>query len=167
MGCIGAMVRVPIGAILGYIVMAAIVIVGLAAVVAFAGGDFCFKGDSWAGSERFLLATLGVTAIAAFLAGFTAMRIGGIMSVLLLCLLVGVLGSLSAMNMLGAANEYRLRERPEERPTELGPLQAVWWSDNTSAWEWGNVAVGLAGLAVGGAVGKGPPREPKRSKPRN
>jgi hypothetical protein len=62
MGCIGALFRVPFGAILGYLVIAALIIAGLAAVVAFAGVAFCFEGDSWVGSERFLLATLGVSA---------------------------------------------------------------------------------------------------------
>jgi hypothetical protein len=89
------------------------------------------------------------------------------LAILLLCLLVGVLGSLSALGMLGQADEYRLRERPEERPDDLGPLQAVWWSENTSAWEWGNVAVCLAGIAVGAAIGKGAPRESKRARGRN
>jgi hypothetical protein len=167
MGCIGALFRVPFGAILGYLVIAALIIAGLAAVVAFAGVAFCFEGDSWVGSERFLLATLGVSAVAALLGGFTAMRIGGSLAILLLCLLVGVLGSLSALGMLGQADEYRLRERPEERPDDLGPLQAVWWSENTSAWEWGNVAVCLAGIAVGAAVGKGAPRESTRGRARN
>ena len=38
------------------------------------------------------------------------------------------------------------------------------WSENPNEWEWGNVAASLAGLAVGAAVGKGAPREPKRAK---
>jgi NADH-quinone oxidoreductase subunit N len=94
-------------------------------------------------------------------------KAAGFLAILLLCLLVGVLGSLSALGMLGQADEYRLRERPEERPDDLGPLQAVWWSENTSAWEWGNVAVCLAGIAIGAAIGKGAPRESKRARGRN
>ncbi len=163
MGCIGTLFRIPLGVMLGYIVMAVALFAGLAAVFAFAGAEFFFEGDGWVGSEKFLLTTLGVTAVAAFLGGFTAVRIGGTMSILLLCLLVGGLGSLSAMRMIGKAEEFRLKERPEARPDNLGPLQAVWWSENTSMWEWGNVAMSLAGLAVGAAVGKGAPREPKRS----
>lgn len=164
MGCLAALFRIPLAVFLGYIVMAAALVAGLAVVVAFAGVDACFAGESWVGSERFLLATLGVTAVAAAIAGFTAMRIGGMVSILLLCMLVGGLGSLSALQMLGRADEYRLKDRPDERPENLGPLQAVWWSENTPAWEWGNVAVGVAGIAVGAALGKGAPREPKRAK---
>lgn len=164
MGCIGTLVRIPFAVILAYIVMAVAIFVGLAAVITFAGMEFCFEGGSWVGSEKFLLTTLGVTALAGFLGGFTAMRIGGSVAILLLCLLVGGLGSLSAIGMLGTADEYRLKERPEERPDDLGALQAVWWSENTPTWEWGNVAVSLAGIAVGAAVGRGAPREPKRSK---
>ena len=163
MGCIGMLFRIPFAVVLAYIVMAVVIVIGLAAVFAFAGADFCFEGTGWLGSERFLLTTLGVTAVAGLLGGFTAMRIGGSMSILLLCLLVGGLGSLSAMRMLGKAEEYRLKERPEERPEELGALEAIWWSENTSTWEWGNVAISLAGIAVGAAVCKGAPREPKRS----
>lgn len=164
MGCIGAIFRIPVGVVLGFIVMAVALFTGLAAVFAFGGAEFCFDGESWVGAEKFLLVTLGVTGVAALLAGFTAMRIGGTLSLLLLCALVGLSGSLSAMNMLGRLNEYRLKERPEARPADLGALQAVWWSENTPTWEWGNVAVSLAGLAVGAAVGRGAPREPKRSK---
>lgn len=161
MGCIGALVRIPLGTILGYIVMLGAIVAGLSAVMAFAGIDFCYDGDSWVASDRFCAAALGVTGIAAFLGGFTAMRIGGTVAVVFVCLLAGGIGSLSALGLLGKADEIRLKDRPEQRPEDLGVMQAAQWSENPSAWEWGNVAASLAGIAVGAAVGKGAPREPK------
>ena len=164
MSCIGTLIRIPIGTILGYIVMMGGIFAGLSAVMVFAGVDFCYDGDSWVASDRFCAVSLGVTAVAAFLGGFTAMRIGGTMAVVLVCVLAAGLGSLSALGMLGEADEIRLKDRPEQRPDDLGALQAAQWSENPNEWEWGNVAASLAGLAVGAAVGKCAPREPKRAK---
>lgn len=164
MGCLGTIIRVPLGVVLGYLVMMAAIFAAFSAVMVLAGTEFCFEGDSWVASEKFCVVGLGVFAVAAFLGGFTSMRIGGSAAVLFLCVLVGAVGSLTALGLLDEAREARLKDRPEERPAGLGPLQAAQWSE-TPAWcEWGNLAAGIAGIAVGAAVGKGAPREQKRAK---
>lgn len=163
MGCIGALFRIPFGVMLGYIVMIATMFAAFSAIMVLAGTDFCFAGDSWVASERFCVIGIGVFAVAAFLGGFTAMRVGQSPAVLFLCILFGALSSLTALGMLDQAKEARLKERPESRPEGLGPLQAAQWSEMPNWCEWGNLAAGLAGIAVGAAVGKGAPREPKRS----
>ncbi len=167
MGCLSALVRVPLGTILGYVVMLSLLFAGLSAVMVLAGTEFCFDGDSWIASEKFCVAALGVLAVAAFLGGFTAMRIGGAGAIFLLLIVFGAAGCVTAMDLLGQADEIRFKERPEERPDRLGPLQAAQWSETPTWCEWGNVGVGLAGIVVGSAVGKRPPRESKRARGRN
>jgi hypothetical protein len=167
MGCIGALFRIPFGAILGYLVMMAGVFAAFTAVMVLAGTDFCFEGDSWVASEKFCVVGLGVFGVAALLGGFTAVRIGGAAAVLLLCLFVGALGSLTALGVLGQAREVRLKDRPEERPADLTPIQAAQWSETPTWSEWGNLAAGVGGIAVGAAAGRGAPREPKRQKPKD
>ena len=167
MGCIGALFRIPLGAVLGYLVMMAGVFAAFTAVMVLAGTDFCFEGDSWVASEKFCVIGLGVFGVAALLGGFTAMRIGGAAAVLLLCLFVGALGSLTALGVLGQAREARLKDRPEERPADLTPIQAAQWSETPTWSEWGNLAAAVGGIAVGAAAGKGAPREPKRKKPKD
>jgi hypothetical protein len=167
MGCIGALIRIPLATILGYLVFLVALFAGLTTIMVLAGQQFCFDGDSWVASEKFCVAALGVFGVAAFLGGFTAMRIGGTVAILLLCLVLGALGSLTALGVLGQAKEIRLKDRPEERPQELSPIQAAQWSETPKWCEWGNVGMGLAGIAVGGAVGKGRPREPKRPNPKD
>ena len=164
MGCMGALIRIPLGMILGYLVLFVALLAGLSAVMVFAGADFCFSGESWLASDRFCIVMLGVFAVAAFLGGFTAMRIGGTAAIVFLCLVFGGLGSLTALGLIGQAREVRFKDRPEERPADLGPLQAAQWSETPKWCEWGNVGAGLAGVALGGAVGKGRPREKKRAK---
>lgn len=163
MSCIGALVRIPLGTVLGYIVILAAMFAGLSAVMVFAGADFCFHADSWLASDRFCAAMLGVFALAAFFGGFTAMRIGGGGAIFFLLLLFGSVGCLTALDLLGQADEIRFKDRPEERPDDLGPVQAAQWSETPKWCEWGNVGIGIAGIAVGAAAGKGSPREPKRS----
>ena len=164
MSCIGAIFRIPLGVLLGYIVMIAAVFAAFSAVMVLAGTDFCFDGDSWVASEKFCVVGLGVFAVAAFLGGFTAIRIGGSASVLFLCVVFGAIGSLTALGMLGQTKEVRLKDRPETRPAELGPLQAAQWSETPSWCEWGNLAAGLGGIAVGAAVGRGARRDSSRAK---
>ena len=108
MGCIGALFRIPFGAILGYLVMMAGVFAAFTAVMVLAGTDFCFEGDSWVASEKFCVVGLGVFGVAALLGGFTAVRIGGAAAVLLLCLFVGALGSLTALGVRGQDREDQL-----------------------------------------------------------
>ncbi|MEY3142939.1 MAG: hypothetical protein RLY21_1432 [Planctomycetota bacterium] len=166
MGCIGTLFRIPFGVMLGYLVMIAAVFAAFSAVMVLAGTDFCFEGDSWVASEKFCVVGVGLFAIAAFLGGFTAIRIGGSASVLFLCILFGGIGSLTALGMLGQGKEVRLKDRPEARPADLGPLQAAQWSETPTWCEWGNLAAGLAGIAVGAAFGRGAPRDSSRAKPK-
>ena len=168
MGCIGALFRIPFGAVLGYLVMMAGVFAAFTAVMVLAGTDFCFEGDSWVASEKFCVIGLGVFGVAALLGGFTAVRIGGAVAVLLLCLFFGALGSLTALGMLGEARLKDMKEnRPEDRPVDLTPMQAAQWSETPTWSEWGNLAAGLGGIAVGAAAGRGAPREQKRAKPKD
>ena len=179
MSCIGAVVRIPLGVILGFIVMMGVLFAGLSAVMILAGTPFCFADGSesgsavgsavgsWVASDKFCAAILGVMAVGAFLGGFAAMRIGGTAAIVFLMLLFGTLGTLTAMGKLQEPDAIRFKDRPAERPEHLGPMQAAQWSE-TPAWcEWGKTGAGLAGIAIGAAVGKGPPRAATRPKPKD
>jgi hypothetical protein len=175
MSCIGAVVRIPLGVILGFIVMMGVLFAGLSAVMIFAGTPFCFADDSlggsavrsWVASEKFCAAILGVMAVGAFFGGFAAMRIGGTAAIVFLTLLFGALGTLTAMGKLQEPDAIRFKDRPAERPEHLGPMQAAQWSETPDWCEWGKTGAGLAGIAIGAAVGKGPPRAAKRLKPKD
>ena len=184
MSCIGAVVRIPLGVILGFIVMMGVLFAGLSAVMIFAGTPFCFADGSaagsavgsavgssvgsavgsWVASDKFCAAILGVMAVGAFLGGFAAMRIGGTAAIVFLTLLFGALGALTAMGKIQEPDAIRFKDRPAERPEHLGPMQAAQWSETPDWCEWGKTGAGLAGIAVGAAVGKGPSRGAKRLK---
>ena len=118
MGCIGSIVRTPVGLVLGVFVFIGAVLAGRSAILVFAGQGFCYAGDGWVASDQFCAAALGVGAVAAFLAGFTAMRIGGTAATVLLCLLIGALGVLDASGSMRKSEEVRFADRPEDRPKD-------------------------------------------------
>lgn len=167
LGCLGAL-RVPIGAIVGYVASVIAVAVGLAIVLASQGAGFVFAtDDAWTAADRFVLATLGIAAVAGILGGFIAGRIGGRGGLFVLLCLVASLGSLDALGILPrTATRAAAPERPEPRPEKFDYQHIAAWTDWPAWYRWANVGSGVVGVALGGAfaVGGGSSRRAKKKR---
>lgn len=150
MGCL-RIIFIPLAVLAGYLVTGLVVVVGLFALMFGAGIDFCYAGDSWVASDAFSAASLVVGFVAALAGGFVATRIGGRLALLALAALIALVGLATASGALREADAIRFEGRPDTRPAEFDWTKAPSWSE-TPAWaEWGNLAVGVVGVLVGGA----------------
>lgn len=141
------MLRNILGIIVGYIVMAVIVVSGLFIVYAVLGEDFAFKADTFKPSIMWILVM--------FVMGIIASVVGG-----MVCRMIGrsqgaTLGIAAAILVLGAVNAVVLMQR--EAPTEprvpgMSASEAM-GEARTPLWVLIlNPLVGVAGVVLGGAM---------------
>ncbi len=150
MGCL-RLIFVPLAVLAGYIVTGLVVLVGLFAILFGAGVEFAYAGDTWRASDAFSAASLVVGFVAALAGGFVATRVGGRLALLGLAAVVAIGGLVTATGLARETDAIRFEGRPETRPAELDWTKAPVWSE-TPVWaEWGNLAVGVVGVLVGGA----------------
>lgn len=159
MGCLGCLgvLRVPIGAIIGYVTSVIAVGIGLAIVLSTQGAEFVFTAEgAWTASERFVLATLGIAALAGLLGGFVSGKIGGRGGLFVLLCVLASLGGLDALGVLPrTATRAASPERPEPRPEKFDYQHIAAWTDWPSWYRWANVGSGVVGAALGGAFAVG------------
>ncbi|MFM7050657.1 MAG: hypothetical protein ACKOYN_00785 [Planctomycetota bacterium] len=154
MGCM-RIFTVPIGAVLGYLASALIVLVGLTVVLLAAGPAFCYEGSTWTASQNFCFVSLGVGLVAALAGGFVATRFGGRGALVLLVLAMIGLGSATALGLFRAPEEERFKDRPAARPENFDWTKAAVWSETPPWCEWANLGVGLVGAVMGGSFALG------------
>jgi hypothetical protein len=142
------MLRIALGAVVGYIVLGVLVAVLLTVTAIVMGPQRVYADASWQPSVTWCLASLGVGLVTATVAGLVAALIaasrwGGFV----LCSLVCVIGLMAAI----FSDATPPADAPP-RPAQMGfvdYLSSAAYSRVPKWVDWGNVAVGVAGTLIG------------------
>jgi hypothetical protein len=142
--------RAIVGAIVGYIVIIAIVIGGLFAAWAVLGGSGSFEGDGPYPSSAWNAAALASGFIAAIAGGWVARKLGrsalGVKILVGLMLVLGLYGALTAE----ASYQKRSAEAVAKPASELTFMEAGQVAKNPAWYNWVIPFVGVAGALLGG-----------------
>ena len=142
------MLRIAVGAIVGYICLGLLLALLLTVTAIAMGSQRVYTGESWQPSSAWCLASLGV--------GFLAAAVGGLVAALVaatrggahaLCSLVCVFGFSAAI-----FNDATPPSDAPPRPAEMSAidyLNSARYSRVPKWVDWANVAVGAAGTLVG------------------
>lgn len=141
------MLRIAVGAIVGYICMGILLVLLLTATAIAMGPQRVYAGESWQPSIAWCLASLGAGLVAAAAGGLVAALVaatrGGAYA---LCSLVCVFG-FSAAIFSDATPPADAPPRPAEMRV-LDYLNSARYSRVPKWVDWGNVAVGAAGTLL-------------------
>ena len=146
------MFRTVVSAILGYVVMVIVVMLGIAGVWFSMGNEFAFEGETVRASVAWSSTMLGVGFFAACLGGVVAAIVGGPRSSNAVNVLIGMV---AILGVLTAASQWNLpiQELPEGKV--IGELTFFEAGEFARSPNWYNVAiviVGMIGVWIGGAV---------------
>jgi hypothetical protein len=163
------MLRAIAGAVVGYIVMAMVVVLGIAMVWNTMGNEFAFAGESNVASTPWSLCMLSFGAAAAVCGGMVASAIGGVRRLLSIKILLGLIVVLGALTLVG-----QMASTPKTLPegTSIRDLTFFEAGEFAVSPAWYNIAVifvGAAGVWYGGQIlgkAKAQDRLPTDEKPK-
>ena len=143
------MLRNILVAILGYVVVVIVVMVGIGIAWMFLGGEGAFRGDSYIPSGPWIALNLAFGFVAALAGGWTARKVGkSAEPVKILATLALVLGlSLAALGQWGPEPAPPAIDKP---PAELSFTEAGAVAQQPSWYNWLVPFLGFVGVLLGG-----------------
>jgi undecaprenyl pyrophosphate phosphatase UppP len=137
-----------LGAVLGYVTMVVVVMIGIWIAWAVLGGQGAFDGEGPHPSAAWLTVNIVSGFVAAVVGGLVAVKIGR--SITAVKILVGLMLLLGAVFAINADSSYEKREPVEKPVAEMNFGEAGRHAKNPSWYNFTIPLVGVAGALVGG-----------------
>ncbi len=147
MGCIGTIIRVPLGVVLGYAAMAIIITIGFAVAFLALGAESVYAPESWEPSRLWLGIDVGLALVAAYFGGVVATMIGRRRAGLLLAFIVAIAGIVMATVAAGSLEDFK--DRPAVPTADMSFIDSGKWTEMPGWLPWAHAGIGFVGVLIG------------------
>lgn len=147
MGCIGTIIRVPLGVVLGYATMAIIVMIGFTIAFLALGAESVYAPKSWQPSTLWLGIDVGLALVAAYFGGVVATMVGRRRAGLLLACIVAAVGIAMATIAAGALEDFQ--DRPAVPSADVSFTDSGKWTEMPGWLPWAHAGIGFVGVLIG------------------